>query len=214
MENVWAVIIILLVILIIIVLIYIWHNNDSNNTKQSFRLTCNNVVKVINLDTISYDLHFMQGDNVLNQTTLPNSGEISICRPEGEYNLVVSSNNEPKVILEHKSLESSYLILARGHFYLTDNISKGHNGKLSIYNDTNSAVCVDMVNEKSVLHATVDARGFLECESEYYHQFTDDRQNFTIDVMSIDDEKHISQQSVNGRSQFILRINDNNVEIV
>ncbi|MFO7580826.1 MAG: MBL fold metallo-hydrolase, partial [Nitrosomonas halophila] len=79
----------------------------------------------------------------------------------------------PVLILDHTSLESSYLILARNHFFLTDSISKGNNGKLAIYNDTEHSVCVNLSSNKSILYAIVEPSSFLEYESEYYHEFAD-----------------------------------------
>jgi len=220
MDNLWIFLIVLFIVIIIICLIYAWH--DNNNTEKSiknYRLSCANVIKVINMDITTYDLHLVQNEQTLQQSTLPNSGEISVCRPNGAYQLIVYRDENPVLILDHTSLESSYLILARNHFFLTDSISKGNNGKLAIYNDTEHSVCVNLSNNKSILYAIVEPSSFLEYESEYYHEFADPNNSFEMEVIAVfkqDEQQEVKQlykKTLTGQEKFIIQVKKDEVNI-
>jgi len=224
MENLWIFLIILFIVIIIVCLIYAWHdNNNVEKSIQNYRLSCTNVIKVINMDINTYDLHIVQDEQTLQQSTLPNLGEISLCRPNGDYNLIIYKDDSPVLLLDHTSLESSYLILARNHFFLTDNISKGNSAKLAIYNDTENNICVNLSNNKSILYATVEPYSFLEYESDYYHEFTDSRNNFEMEIISISKPvegeqveqqvKQLYKKTLSGQNKFIVQVKQDEVNI-
>lgn len=182
MEYLWIFLLILFIVLIVIFLIWAWNNNDNDNNDE-LKLSCNKIIKVINTNVNSYDVYVTSKGQTISQSTLPHMGESTICKPQGNIDIVATDNKNNTIQLKDIDVETSnFLILADDHSFFTNNLSEGKQAKFHIKNDYNKNVIAIIKVNKSMWTVNVEANGIMQAESKFYHELYNHNQPCLVEI--------------------------------